>query len=354
MKVLIAALALASMLVGGEALVAPAATEAAAPCRVRNLTQDTRGSSLKRMVERTRNGDKLIMRGTCAGLVRIRTDIVIEGKGKAPAITGRGKTRVVWVKRGATVVLKRLRVQRGFTPLGKSGAGIRNAGRLTLRKVIVRKNHGGRAGGGIWNKGRLTIIDSIVRGNCAFYGIYNEEGRLTIIDSIVRGNSGFGISNEEGRLTIIDSIVRGNSGFGIRNLAGQLTITGSTISGNTAPGLIWNTGEATLTDTAVTGNKSHRVGGGINTSGPITLVRSTVSGNEARRGGGISVSAGCFRGCWNGEIVLIDSEVTGNTATDVGGGIYASFSDGLGKVTLEGSSSVHDNVPDDCVGTTAC
>ena len=84
------ALALALLLVGGEGLVAPPPTEAAASCRVRNVTQGTKGSSLIRMVRRSRDGDKLICRGTCDGTVVIKTDIVITGKGRHPTITGRG------------------------------------------------------------------------------------------------------------------------------------------------------------------------------------------------------------------------------------------------------------------------
>ena len=167
MKPLVAAIALV-LAIGLAA--PPAEADAAAPCKVTNLTQDTKGRSLKRMVQRSRDGDKLILRGTCPGTVVIRTDITIQGKGKVPAISGQGKRRAVTIKAGATVVLKRLRVQRGVpgpSPVDyyRHGSGIRNSGTLTLRNVIVRKN----AGDGIWSDtrhpARLTLIGSRVAGN---------------------------------------------------------------------------------------------------------------------------------------------------------------------------------------------
>ena len=40
-----------------------------APCRVRNISQETSGISLKRMVRNARDGDRLHVRGTCQGKI---------------------------------------------------------------------------------------------------------------------------------------------------------------------------------------------------------------------------------------------------------------------------------------------
>jgi hypothetical protein len=50
-------------------------------------------------------------------------------------------------------------------------------------------------------------------------------------------------------------------------------------------------------------------------------------------------------------VTLATSSVSSNAAAIEGGGI---FSSGPGSVTLDGTSSVDSNSPDDCVGTSAC
>jgi predicted outer membrane repeat protein len=73
-------------------------------------------------------------------------------------------------------------------------------------------------------------------------------------------------------------------------------------------------------------------------------VDSTISGNTARgSGGGIYVK---------GPMALLGSTVTGNSAGEEGGGIF--HERGSGRVSLDAGSSVTGNVPDNCVGTSAC
>jgi nitrous oxidase accessory protein NosD len=105
----------AAILAAGLALLTavPVAQAATSPCRVRNLTQDTYGRSLIRMVERAKDGDRLRVRGTCRGEVIVRHDITIRGMGPSPTLTGRGETRVVRVKRGAEVTLRGLTIEHG-------------------------------------------------------------------------------------------------------------------------------------------------------------------------------------------------------------------------------------------------
>ena len=353
------ALALSLLLVGGEGLVAPPTTEAATSCRVRNVSQGTQGRSLKRMVRRSRDGDRLIMRGTCAGQVVIGTDIVITGKGQRPTISGWGKRRVVAVKPGARVVLRNLRVQRGRTDKGTAGgAGILNDGRLTIIGSRISDNVARRrGGGGILNtqSGRLVVIGSTISGNAtrSHGGGINNEGTARITTSTVKGNDskrgGPAIeTSSRGTFTLIDSVVSDNSGAGIdvRCCRGQgaVRLVRTIVSDNSDAGIFVSDGSVTLRKTTVRGN----TGGGIWVGGlsRVTLENSTVQGNSTSwKGGGISTY---------GRLVLRDSTVTANTAAIEGGGIYAHLDSSRAQVTLEGSSSVHDNVPDDCVGTTAC
>ena len=172
--------------------------------------------------------------------------------------------------------------------------------RLTLRHVEVVRGDTAEWGGGIRNRGTLTLTDSVVEDNT--------------------GNTGGGIANN-GTLILTDSVVRDNSAEhdagGIRN-RGTLTLTESVVRGNTAQ---W--------------------GGGIANAGTLTLTDSVVRDNRAEWGGGISN---------RDTLTLEGSIVTTNTAGSQGGGI----SNGGGTVTLDATSSVTGNTPDDCVGTLAC
>jgi hypothetical protein len=304
----------------------PASAGDPAPCRVRNVTQDTAGSSLARMVESARDGDRLRVRGTCPGKVVIEADVVIRGLGERPAITGEATSSGVVVERGAVARLQDLEIR------GASDGGLRNRGRLTLRAVDVHHN----GGSGIVNSGKLAIFGSTIRANSARFdgdggGIVNV-GRLKITGSLVQRNSASDSSQGE------------TEGGGISNL-GHLVIRGSRIRGNLASGAgggIENQGVATTIHSTVTGNVvSHGHGGGLTNYATLTLKRTSVTANS---GGGIDN--------WR-RLVLDDSLVTRNTSASSGGGIRNKRAAGA-RVTLDADSSVTGNTPDDCVGTPAC
>jgi hypothetical protein len=269
---------------------------AGAPCRVRNVTQDTRGHSLVRMVDRAKDGDRLRMRGTCPGRLRIHADIDLQGIGERPAITGRRQTSGVVVTRRATVTLRGLAVRLGRTGDSAFGGGIHNMGDLTAVDVTIRHNWAGYGGGGIANHGTLALIDSTIADNRA-----------------------------------------GSYGGGI-----------------------FNYGTLMVTDSQVSSNRADNDGGGIanvRDRASVTLDRSTISGNTARFTGGGILNTDIYElepcagtGC-GGTVTLISSTVTGNAA-DFGGGI---MNDGGGAaITLDAGSSVTGNVPDDCVNVPAC
>jgi hypothetical protein len=108
----------------------------------------------------------------------------------------------------------------------------------------------------------------------------------------------------------------------------RVTITG----GNTDfGGGIFNRGTLRLKESTVSGNTASDNGGGIfNSFGTLTLQESTVSGNTAGRTGGGIVNGGTT----GGTVTLQDSTVSGNTA-DTGGGISNVTS---GTLTLKEST----------------
>jgi pectin methylesterase-like acyl-CoA thioesterase len=123
----------------------------------------------------------------------------------------------------------------------------------------------------------------------------------------------------------------------------DVSIEGVTIAngkgGFTGGGII-NSSNLTLINSAVSDN-SARYGAGIYAFGSssTTLVNSQVTANAAMDTGG---------GIWSaGTVTLVNSTVSGNSAGMEGGGIM----NGGGVVRLHGST-VTDNIPDNCSGTT--
>lgn len=233
-------------------------------CRARNLTKGTASrSNLQRVITAANAGDRIAVRYVCVGNFRIPKKLTLVGQATPrvpkPVLHANGSGRVLRVS--ARVTLINLRITGGAAWIG---AGIFNAGNLTLRNTAVR----GNAGMGIWNDygiGTLTLRgSSSVRGNVSAVhggGIYNG-GTLTLFDSAsVIGNTA------------------ANAGGGI------FLHTGSTL---------------TLADTSsVVGNTANGQGGGIYTHGPVVLTGSaSVSGNTVDAddapfngtGGGVFVS----------------------------------------------------------------
>ena len=187
-------------------------------------------------------------------------------------------------------------------------------------------------GGGIYNHGALTVSNCTLSDNTA-------------------SNSGGGICNDYGAtLTVSGCNLSNNSPGGIAN-SGTLSVSGSTLSGNFATygsgGGIWNNGTATVTDTTVSGN-SAKLGGGIynfsGLPGSLTLDGVSLYGNSAQYGGAIYDASG--------KVTLSDSTLTGNSATQQGGGIYVSGGTGAYActVTVKNSSSITGNTPSAGVG----
>ena len=175
-------------------------------------------------------------------------------------------------------------------------------------------------------------------------GVVATLSTLRITHGAGTGLNGGGITSN-GTLTVNDSTISGNTvagfGGGLLN-RGALTVNNSTISGNTA--ILFQKGEGggiyddeagtvVLNDTNVTDNNASDFGGGVLTKGPHLTLNgtSTISGNTSNTGGGIASK--------NTIITLNDqSSVNGNTAVGVGG-----ISLIVGTLTLNGDSTISNN-----------
>ncbi len=308
-------------------------------------------------------------------------DLRIVGIGPIPAeirqtVAGQ---RVLEVNQN-TIELRNLIINGGN--VNSVGGGIYNSGSLSLHRIGVIANTA-HSGGGIYNAGSLTIADSEIRFNNATDvngggGVYNENGNVLVEDSIVGNNTApeaGGIANYGGDVTLqgvqmmLNQATAG-SGGAIRNSSGELTVQTSTFAGNSSTvggGAISGGSSGTIVrHSTFTGNESG--GGGAISAGMVDIDASTFSGNSAaiqggainaifptiRRsvienneaaqgGGGIHISnwgtldqlrvvdnvsavhgGGIYLNGGPGDPTRITrSEISGNTAANRGGGIYA-------------------------------
>lgn len=230
---------------------------------------------------------------------------------------GNANARVFSVEPGIRIEVKFITIRNGFfEEIGSDhiGAGIHNAGDLTLVNSTVTDNTAGPGanGGGIFNSdtGNLAIIDSTISNNAAGDGVDNPDG--------VGGvpGSGGGIFNA-GTVTILRSLVSGNNagaggagmfgapggnGGGLANI-GTATSHCSTFSGNcTGPAGVGEMGTSnggnggavdstgfpfTATFSTFTLNKAHFFGGGVhfNHPGDFFIIGNTIAFDNIIVGG---------------------------------------------------------------------
>lgn len=208
--------------------------------------------------------------------------------------------------------------------------------------------------------------------------IINSGGSLTICDCMGGGQitggqaeqGGAVLVNGGGSLTLHSGAIAGNTasgggdGSGGSNRAGggavcvnggSSTMTGGAIENNTASvtkkndgggGVLLNSGTFEMTGGSITGNDvtghANSVGGGVHINGgTFTMTNGTISDNSAINGGGVTV----FKGT-EGEssFALSGGSITGNTVTEIGGGIYV-----LPGTTfhLSGASAISSNTAGD-------
>jgi hypothetical protein len=191
-------------------------------------------------------------------------------------------------------------------------------------------------GGAILNDhATLTLRNCAVAGLAAYGGggIYNDgetgSAALTIVDSTVSGVAGGGAGGS------------GGAGGGIVNEGFQgsatLTIVNSAVMDSSslaylddigiAGGIYNQGGTVAISDGTISGNSASNWGGGIVNGGTLTITNSTVSGNQAG-GFGDTNYPGIGGGIYGGG-TIINSTISGNTAfgnefkgPGFGGGIY--------------------------------
>lgn len=236
---------------------------------------------------------------------------------------------------GGSIILSGVVVSRS-TAAG--GAGIYNTGRLTVEGSRIEENIASAGDGGGINSSAGSVVSlnsSAITGNIAGRdgaGIY-AEGSLTIEATKVIGNmanatigDGGGIFvTETGLAALTDATVRDNvtrgSGGGVFSV-GQLRVTDAVVTDNAAQngnggGIFVAGGVASLEGTTINANAAS-LGGGVFSSGTLTLSASEIRNNMAGVGGGVVNGAGI--GTAGAD--LSDTNISGNTASSFGGGIF--------------------------------
>ncbi|HKP02536.1 MAG TPA: choice-of-anchor Q domain-containing protein [Chthoniobacterales bacterium] len=241
---------------------------------------------------------------------KIDKNIVISGPGPNQLTLGGGLgLSVLEIDSGHTVIIEGLTIRDGDAPIAGGGI-LNNLSTVTINDCIIISNSSDGSGGGVSNVGTMTIMNSTVSDNHTT-GDFNSHGG--------------GISNG-GTITITNSIISGNS-------------VGSSPFMPGIGGGIFNSGVATMmiTDSTVSSNRAVG-GGGIGSDGAMTISNSSVTGNMALAAFGFGgLGAGILTK--NSPIMITNSTISGNSASDAGGGIYSSNS---ATVTVT-HSTVSDN-----------
>lgn len=292
----------------------------------------------------TISSSAVIINGPGATVLKVRRD------------TSLTNVRIFTIASG-TIRISGLTIE-GGSHLG-GGAGIYNgsSGEVTITDCVFHNNRTGVAGGGAINHGTsstLYVQNTTFTENHATNGTGGAintslGGVVNITDSTFTDNhagSGGAISQQVGSLSITNSTLSGNTatyqGAGIQNsYDGSVTITSSRLTGNFAGnsgGAISNeaAGSLTVTRSTIHGNSATSSGGGIaNYNGIAIILESTVSGNTATalsgNGGGLTNFAA-------GTYYITSSTISGNSAGSMGGGLYLFNGNGVGHAVITSST----------------
>jgi hypothetical protein len=324
------------------------------------------------------------------GELPVASNITVVGLGVGTTtITHDPVSRIFHVQSIGVLRLESLQVSGGTGNL--RGAGILNEGGLTLDQAEVSGNAAiGMEGGGIAGESNssTTIMNSEVSGNVAGEGgggrggggggIYIEGGTLTVESSLIHGNTakqfgmvtslpearGGGIYAASGigpttpTVTIsnsqIGSLGNGNvaelSGGGLWMDGGNLQVRNTLVVDNQAQGdggaghgggaglvLLDVSGvshDQLILNSTITGNDGGGAGAGLfsNVEAPnqTEIEGTTFSANVARTGGGLSLF---------GRATILNSTISGNSATLHTGAMAVSGSGGAGTTHVNLSNS---------------
>lgn len=273
-------------------------------------------------------------------LPRITTDITVEGGGYS--VNGAFAHRIFFIDASGTLAIRQLTLQNGRASEVRlptevsveAGGAVFNYGVLSIAESSFANNTA-ENGGAIFSWGETSISDSVFSDNSADQdggAIYNTWD-LKISNGDFSGNQagddGGAIANLY-KLSINGGSFTGNSADqngGAAYNFGRLKINGSSISDNSADagGAIYNArdGELSVIGSAISGNSAYYRGGAIYNLEKMSVRGSEFSGNTASLGGAIHSE----------KDLNIDGSAFADNAAHIGGAI-----NNLGELNLSGST----------------
>jgi hypothetical protein len=162
-----------------------------------------------------------------------------------------------------------------------------------------------------------TLINCVLSGNAPIGwnprggGLYCYNGSPTLSGCVISANSHSGCWTAYSSPRLIDCTVSGNLTGCSFNYGGTAVLTRCAIASNSETG-VWNSASAVLVECTISGNSASEFGGGVRNLGILKLISCTIAGNTANYGGGI---------CGGAE--LVNCALSGNTAAH-GGAAYGS------------------------------
>ncbi|MFL6107345.1 MAG: beta strand repeat-containing protein [Marmoricola sp.] len=232
---------------------------------------------------------------------------------------------------------------------GAVGAGIFNAGTLSVQGSHVDHNSASNSGGGIYSSTPVTLSGSTVDDNsAAFLGgglSTTTTGGFTMTDGSVSGNSAFGAGGAfvsdnltasfDGTDFIGNTSTGANFGGGAILSGGKLTVDHATLSGNTADGASGSGG-------AIFSGSSNE-----NVTTTLKVSNSTITGNSSFVGSGIY--AGSSKASSTNKVSISNTTVHANTATGPFGAIETTAPTSIVGSTITDNTAVPTN-PFDAYG----
>jgi len=247
--------------------------------------------------------------------ILINKDVTIRGQGVYSTVvmaSADGNTagrRIFNMEAGRKATIADMTIRNGYLTGDNNGAGIYNAGTLTISNCLITANritgssNNDVGGGGIHDAAGsfCTVSHSEISYNTVTSdgaGI-NNKGTLLVRYSSIHNNTGSGDDPDGGGID-----------------AGRLTVEHSAIYSNRATwgGAIYGSG--TFTATTIHGNYAATRGGAMTSWGTYTLNGCTITGNSSPDTGGINMkgSSKCYiRNC----IVAGNTDTSGGDYPDI-------------------------------------
>jgi hypothetical protein len=207
-----------------------------------------------------------------SGTLDIAKNLTIVGPGASIlAVSGGNDVQIFTIEPGSTVTISGLSIRNGE---GALGAGIYNAGNLTLADSMLSNGTTSLAGGGgaIFNTGTMTVTGSTLSGNTTDGNggaIYNA-GALALTNDTLTGNTaqaGGAIADSGPLLSLMNVTIAGNS----------------TIPGGSGGGLYISAGDpVTMVNTIVATNSAYF---GPDITGAVTTASHDLLGNNTGSSG---------------------------------------------------------------------